>query len=697
MSEPSPSPDPPRLGVVVLGASTFPNFTTSPSLNNESFARSAAAFRDLLSDPQAQVLGPVEILDLFNSDDYPLHIVKRIKEFLLARPTLSDVVIYYCGHGDFLADQGRTYVLTLRATEPDNEAFTALSLRQARLSLDTQLSAKRVFIVLDCCFAARAVAEWQSDAIDYVIEEQVFQVFPRRGTALITASSISEPALAPEQEDLTMFTGALVDILQEGIVGLGPQLSFRDVFDGTRARILERFGSKAAVPAIHAPHQPDGDVSFNPFFANRAFAPPAPSQPTASELENFELALADLDRPLPRTRLAALETLADLAEKTVASDFRELVLQEILRASEQDDSSTVRSRGGLLLQRLVEAGALVIDGGSKSSTEVQGEGQPTDALYQKESKNQPDIESILADSLTQALAQHSELVPGDGSDTRPDAEVQSRSIANIEAATAESSASPPAGVAPVIPHRASADRQTDGRQAEGAPARRDRPARRSAALLVGTIALTVAGLILWDVTSPQSTLRGIVVSLLKTAGIDASGESWDTVANAVGAAVTGTRAIVTVNGFEQFGRVEWTRSNSGRGVIALARFPERNLTFRLVFQQSGTGLSNAVFRISYDAFAAPEIAVSEPITAFTGMAIREERYGRLTALHGFSQEWALGFWLRESDSSINEVLLTTKPWLDAAFATEKALLVLTLERNADALRLWTEVLSARAP
>lgn len=139
-----------RLGVLILGASTYPHFRSpGRNLDNESFARSAAAFRRLMADESATVFGKPAILDLFDVDDDFTSVLRRIKAFLKSELTLTDVVFYYCGHGDFL--RNRTYYLTLKATEPEDEAFTSLPVWQLRQVLETQLMRQRVFLLFDCC------------------------------------------------------------------------------------------------------------------------------------------------------------------------------------------------------------------------------------------------------------------------------------------------------------------------------------------------------------------------------------------------------------------------------------------------------------------------------------------------------------------------------------------------------------------
>ena len=344
MSAETPSESTSRLGVILLGASTFPHFPAGRHLDNESFARSAATFRAMMASPDLTNLGPPAILDLFDAEEEPAPIIRAMKKFLKEHRSLTDIFIYYCGHGDFLADASKTYVLMLKATEADNEAFTALPPRQMRISLEEHLAMKRVFLVLDCCFAGKAATEWQSDGIGHVVEDQVFQAFPRRGTALVAASAKGEPALSPAGQKLTMFTGALVDVLSRGIPGQQKQLSFRDVFQHTRTRIRESHGSGAAVPEIHAPQQPEGDISLDPFFVNRAFAPPPEPEATAAQQEYFEQALTDLRSRLQRTRAVALESLAELLAEVKSQPMRAEIIRRITHVGDSDDSIELRAK-----------------------------------------------------------------------------------------------------------------------------------------------------------------------------------------------------------------------------------------------------------------------------------------------------------------------------------------------------------------
>lgn len=338
-----------KLGLVLLGASQFPNFPKALHLDNPSFRNSARAFQNIMESDNILLSGRPTVLDLFDSDLSPREIILRIRDFLKAEANITDLVLYYCGHGSFLSD--RTYFLMIRATEPDSEAFTGLPWRQMRHTLEPHLANRRVYIVLDCCFAGRAIAEFQSVALGPLIEEQTFHALPRRGTALVAASAHGDVALAPGERSLTMFTGALVEAIEHGLQGRARTLSLRDVVMGIRHRLPELYPGRAVLPQIHDPVQPEGDVSATPLFVNRAFQPPKEPDATDAEREMFEFAVSDLGRPLAGTRLAALATLEGLINSTKSRPFREKILEQIRNAEAENDSRAVVAGATQILQR----------------------------------------------------------------------------------------------------------------------------------------------------------------------------------------------------------------------------------------------------------------------------------------------------------------------------------------------------------
>ena len=257
------------LGLVILGASTFPHYPAGRKLDNLAFKRSADLAKKVLS-PAHTVFRKVEVLDLFDQDLRPDDVVDRIEDHVEKHPEMHDVLLYYCGHGDLLADREHTYYLVLKGTKPGREVTTGLGIKQFRTMIEAKgvLTRKRCTFVVDCCFAGEAVGAWQSTGLNTLIEKQIRDVLPTRGFAFLTASDKNLRAWGTGgYEGATMFTGALAEVLTAGLPSVR-RLSLGDLCAAMTERIRERHcdWKEAVIPQCHAPHQPDGDISRIPMF-----------------------------------------------------------------------------------------------------------------------------------------------------------------------------------------------------------------------------------------------------------------------------------------------------------------------------------------------------------------------------------------------------------------------------------------------
>src|SRR5947207_1834866 len=256
----------PRLGVVILGASHFERYA---NLDNAAFLASAQAFRSTISNKTTSLFGDrLSVLDLFDCPGDPAAIFSGVRDFVRKEPDLTDVLVYYCGHGCFLRD--RTYVMLLRDTDPEMAEFTGLQPRFMRSQLERHLAARRLFLVLDCCFAAAAAQEWMSHDAEPFVMEQFRAAFPARGAVLAVAASKQSVAIAPKGQPLTMFTSGILETLARGIEEADRFLSFRQVIEAVRHHILGRYGPQGVVPELHSPMQDRGDIADMPFFTNPA-------------------------------------------------------------------------------------------------------------------------------------------------------------------------------------------------------------------------------------------------------------------------------------------------------------------------------------------------------------------------------------------------------------------------------------------
>jgi WD40 repeat protein len=252
------------FGVIFLGASRF----IKEGLDNPAFATSKTRVADVLTNEFLSAEQVVQ-LDMFDQERTPAAMVDDVSSFLDAHKDVTDLIIYYCGHGGFLPDQ--SYYLALRGTREGREATTGLQLKQFWIDLEDVLAGRRIYVVLDCCFAAAALRTWMSDnSISKMIVDQTEAGFPHSGTVLLAAASPKIAAIAPEGRATTLFSGHFADAIRAGIKGGPKMLSLIELAQSIRERILLEPLKHRVMPSLLAPHQEQGDVSLIPFVRNHA-------------------------------------------------------------------------------------------------------------------------------------------------------------------------------------------------------------------------------------------------------------------------------------------------------------------------------------------------------------------------------------------------------------------------------------------
>ena len=335
MSSPNPPSDPgaPSLAAIFLGASKFEYF---PRLDNPAFLASQIAFRSAFTDPRASIFGDrIAILDLFDSPKNPIEVIQEVTRFLKDNGSSSDVLLYYCGHGDFF--DGDTYFLLLRNTEEGYEYITGLQSSALKNAFQLYRGNKRLFIVIDSCFAGEVPRTWMSGDVQPRITRQWASEFPKQGTVLAVATAKDKVALAPEGDALTLFTGALAATMRAGINEAPKYFSFRDLF--TRARDQIRARGDGVMPELHQTEQEGGDVTQLPIFANAAygrFTDPVLKDQIDRAVENLKNDL------YPDVRLVGLRALSMPLDR-VAFELRRTVANQLEEMANSDDLARVRT------------------------------------------------------------------------------------------------------------------------------------------------------------------------------------------------------------------------------------------------------------------------------------------------------------------------------------------------------------------
>ena len=267
---------PPKAGnsilAIILGASEWPRY---PGLHgSRAFYNSAQRFADYLIRDDGFGVPQQNILWLFDSELAPSEIDAEIREFLVEHladvdHTPSDLFVYYTGHGR-LSIPERKFQVILRATDKEAVAISAYRMADLANSLNRYARLLRKWIILDCCSSAAAYPDFQpldADITD-VIRSETEQVLPTTGTALICASSADQIALNPEQSDFTMFSGALLDVLETHSPTLSNPMSLQDIASQLEDKIFHDYLDKAVRPDVSCPDKRDGDLSAEPFFPN---------------------------------------------------------------------------------------------------------------------------------------------------------------------------------------------------------------------------------------------------------------------------------------------------------------------------------------------------------------------------------------------------------------------------------------------
>ena len=222
-------------------------------------------------------LPEANLLWLFDTDEEQSVVVRKIASFLAARQAalaseaggLFDVIFYYVGHGGFDTGSASTYFLALRQTNNIDALSSSLAVSSLKRALRESTRDVRHYLILDCCFAAAALAPYlQLSAAAQGMVVQIQDAFPPSGTALLCASGAIVPAKAKRGATFTMFSEALLEVLRLGVPQGGDQLSLAEIGVAVRSLLTSRYGDEAARPEVHSPEQSKGSVAEVPLFRN---------------------------------------------------------------------------------------------------------------------------------------------------------------------------------------------------------------------------------------------------------------------------------------------------------------------------------------------------------------------------------------------------------------------------------------------
>ncbi|MDQ3577571.1 MAG: caspase family protein [Actinomycetota bacterium] len=133
-----------------------------------------------------------------------------------AREAEDTLLVYYAGHGLPWTNRAELY-LAMSGTRTETVGTSALRCGDVRQAfIDSR--AKNRILILDCCFAGRAIERTMSSAAEALVNEvDVAGAYILAATASVT--------IAPEGDRNTLFTAHLLGALRDGIPGAGDLLT----------------------------------------------------------------------------------------------------------------------------------------------------------------------------------------------------------------------------------------------------------------------------------------------------------------------------------------------------------------------------------------------------------------------------------------------------------------------------------------
>ncbi|MFF1903498.1 tetratricopeptide repeat protein [Kitasatospora sp. NPDC058218] len=296
-------PDPQRSRIVLIGAGTYrdPHLLDLPAV-----PRTITDLAALLTDP-THGLVPEDHCTVLLDDGDLRTVGQRLRTAVQEAEDL--LLVYYTGHG-LVAGRRHDLYLALPDSEFVAPEFSALEYDKLRGAvLDSPAAAK--LIVLDCCFSGRVVTDsMAADTVD-------LSRLDIAGTYVLTSAHRDQVALSLPGEDHTAFSGRLIRLLREGVVG-GPELLTVD-------DLYQRLTSTMAAEGLPTPlNRATRTASLIALGVNRAFAATAGPE-------------------LRERRVAAVERGKDGHWKEAAETLQGIV-EESTRVLGAEDADTLLSR-----------------------------------------------------------------------------------------------------------------------------------------------------------------------------------------------------------------------------------------------------------------------------------------------------------------------------------------------------------------
>lgn len=272
-------PDPSKSTAVLIGTTTYrsPHLPDIPQVGHN-----LDDLSKVLTDPVTGVFHPRRCTVLQDPAD-PETVGNTLEE---AAHAASDVLlVYFAGHG--LVSKDSKLRLTVPGTTPERCRYDGVPFDWVREIL-SETPAKVKVLVLDCCYAGRAIASMSpSDAVELAVSQLEVS-----GTYILTSTTATETSHCPPGERHTAFTGVLLSLMRQSAAADGAPLTLDHLYRGTAAalhrRALPRPQRRAENTAADLALIRPGRVPAAPREAP-ASAPPAAPTPQVSKPGEVEI------------------------------------------------------------------------------------------------------------------------------------------------------------------------------------------------------------------------------------------------------------------------------------------------------------------------------------------------------------------------------------------------------------------------
>ncbi|MFG3295687.1 esterase-like activity of phytase family protein [Streptomyces sp. NPDC048179] len=228
-AEPRPAEnpiDPERSACVLIGVDDYRHLDKLRSVRHN-----LAELRAALTDPSIWGIPESRIREVVNPVS-PAELVGPITE--AAELAEDALIVYYAGHG--LIDRNERQLLLTLPDSVEGKSYTSVRSSDVRRAIRDTGAAPRRVLILDCCFSGQVLTE-MTDGHRQDVEAAVQTLRDVEGAYVMTSATRDRPSHAPDPENCTLFTGALVDVMRKGLRG-GPELlSLHDLFVAVKERI----------------------------------------------------------------------------------------------------------------------------------------------------------------------------------------------------------------------------------------------------------------------------------------------------------------------------------------------------------------------------------------------------------------------------------------------------------------------------